>query len=243
MSGSPGLRLKGVLYPPLPPALEDACQFCPNCFCPPHIASNRFKTSNTATATAFQPLLSAFATAFDPSLQPPSASSTAPGLPLVKRRLGGGGGRLSSRHGHHGGGRQPMCDPEGCSTVWGAVGGGNPPPFVDPNPAPFPSGPVQVRKHTKLTRRTVNGDCFAALQHFQSSTECCLEFAQRPFLPLVTNHRHIYREAKGATDIYIEKRREGRGLKHRNHPPTRRVPSCRYSWGEHASLAGLLAIL
>ena len=25
---------------------------------------------------------------------------------------------------HHGGRRQPMCDPEGCSTVWGAVGGG-----------------------------------------------------------------------------------------------------------------------
>ena len=24
----------------------------------------------------------------------------------------------------HGGWRQPMCDPEGCSTVWGAVGGG-----------------------------------------------------------------------------------------------------------------------
>ena len=153
-------------------------------------------------------------------------------------------------HGAHGGGRQPMCDPEGCSTVWGAVGGGDPhpppkapPPFVDPNPAPFPAGPVQARKHTKLTRCTVNGDCFAALQHFQSSTECCLEFAQRPSLPLVTNHRHIYGEAKGATNIYIEKRREGRGLKHRNHPPTCRVTSCRYSWGEHASLAGLLVLL
>ena len=160
----------------------------------------------------------------------------------------------------HGGGRQPMCDPEGCSTVWGAVGGGGtptplrrggggplPPPLVDPNPAPFPAGPVQARKHTKLTRCTVNGHCFAALQHFQSSIECCLEFAQRPFLPLVTNHRHICREAKGATDIYRErereKRREGRGLKLRNHPPTRRVPSCRYSWGEHASLAGLLVLL
>ena len=37
----------------------------------------------------------------------------------------------------HGGRRQPMCDPEGCSTVWGAVGGGGTPtpPFVDPNPA------------------------------------------------------------------------------------------------------------
>ena len=48
----------------------------------------------------------------------------------------------------HGGRHQPMCDPEGCSTVWGAVGGGGdphpppkggagdpPPPFVDPNPA------------------------------------------------------------------------------------------------------------
>ena len=34
-------------------------------------------------------------------------------------------------------------------------GGGTPPPFVDPNPAPFPSGPVQARKHTKLTRRKV----------------------------------------------------------------------------------------
>ena len=115
----------------------------------------------------------------------------------------------------HGGGRQPMCDPEGCSTVWGAVGGGGgtptplrrggggplPPPLVDPNPAPFPAGPVQARKHTKLTRCTVNGHCFAALQHFQSSIECCLEFAQRPLLPLVTNHRHICREAKGATDI------------------------------------------
>ena len=28
----------------------------------------------------------------------------------------------------HGGRRQPMCDPEGCSTVWGAVGGGGGPP-------------------------------------------------------------------------------------------------------------------
>ena len=120
----------------------------------------------------------------------------------------------SSWRRNHGGGRQPMCDPEGCSTVWGAVGGGGdphpppkggggtpPPPLVDPNPAPFPAGPVQARKHTKLTRCTVNGHCFAALQHFQSSIECCLEFAQRPFLPLVTNHRHICREAKGATDI------------------------------------------
>ena len=109
-----------------------------------------------------------------------------------------------------------MCDPEGCSTVWGAVGGGggppppseggggpHPPPFVDPNPAPFLAGPIQARKHTKLTRCTVNGDCFAALQHFHSSTECCLEFAQRPFLPLVTKHRHICREAKGVSDIYI----------------------------------------
>ena len=29
--------------------------------------------------------------------------------------------------GVHGGRRQPMCDPEGCSTVWGAVGGGGTP--------------------------------------------------------------------------------------------------------------------
>ena len=29
----------------------------------------------------------------------------------------------------HGGGRQPMCGPEGCSTVWGAVGGGTPTPL------------------------------------------------------------------------------------------------------------------
>ena len=36
---------------------------------------------------------------------------------------------------NHGGRRQPMCNLEGCSTVWGAVGGGTPPPFVDPNPA------------------------------------------------------------------------------------------------------------
>ena len=28
----------------------------------------------------------------------------------------------------HGGRRQPMCDPEGCATVWGAVGGGDPHP-------------------------------------------------------------------------------------------------------------------
>ena len=34
----------------------------------------------------------------------------------------------------HGGCRQPMCDPEGCSTVWGAVGGGGG-GFVDPKPA------------------------------------------------------------------------------------------------------------
>ena len=51
-------------------------------------------------------------------------------------------------------------------------------------------------------------------------------------LPLVTSHRHTYREGKG-----------GRGLKRRNHPPTRRVPCCRYSWAEHASLAGLLATI
>ena len=43
----------------------------------------------------------------------------------------------------HGGGRQPMCDPEGCSTVWGAVGGGGgpPPPSEggggDPSPPPW----------------------------------------------------------------------------------------------------------
>ena len=126
---------------------------------------------------------------------------------VVTRSPGLQNGRLAKEAGH-GGGRQPMCDPEGCSTVWGAVKGGGgtpppsegggvpPPPFVDPNPAPFPSGPVQARKHIKLTRRTVTVDCVAALQHFQSSTGCCLEFAQRPSLPLVTNHRHIYREAK-----------------------------------------------
>ena len=41
----------------------------------------------------------------------------------------------------HGGGRQPMCDPEGCSTVWGAVGGGGPHPPPkgggDPSPPPW----------------------------------------------------------------------------------------------------------
>ena len=31
-------------------------------------------------------------------------------------------------HCFHGGRRQPMCDPEGCATVWGAVGGGGTPP-------------------------------------------------------------------------------------------------------------------
>ena len=36
----------------------------------------------------------------------------------------------------HGGGRQPMCDPEGCSTVWGAVGGGG----GDPHPPPKGGG-------------------------------------------------------------------------------------------------------
>ena len=39
---------------------------------------------------------------------------------------------------HHGGGRQPMCDPEGCSTVWGAVGGGEPPPPSEGGGAPPP---------------------------------------------------------------------------------------------------------
>ena len=29
---------------------------------------------------------------------------------------------------HHGGRRQPMCDPEGCATVLGAEGGGDPSP-------------------------------------------------------------------------------------------------------------------
>ena len=59
--------------------------------------------------------------------------------------MGGGGGVLSSvctsglkteqrSEGsgmnlplEHGGGRQPMCDPEGCSTIWGAIGGGGDP--------------------------------------------------------------------------------------------------------------------
>ena len=45
------------------------------------------------------------------------------------------------------------------------------------------------------------------------------------------------------TCIYIEKGRVGRGLKHRNHHPTCRVPSCRYSWVEHASSAGMLLTL
>ena len=30
----------------------------------------------------------------------------------------------------HGGRRQPMCDPEGCLTVWGAIRGGPPPPSL-----------------------------------------------------------------------------------------------------------------
>ena len=45
---------------------------------------------------------------------------------------------------NHGGGRQPMCDPEGCSTVWGAVGGGGGTPTPlrrggggDPSPPPW----------------------------------------------------------------------------------------------------------
>ena len=39
----------------------------------------------------------------------------------------------------HGGWCQPMCDPEGCSTVWGAVGGGGgptPPPKGGGGPPP-----------------------------------------------------------------------------------------------------------
>ena len=30
----------------------------------------------------------------------------------------------------HGGRRRPMCDPEGCSTVWGVVGGGGGTPHL-----------------------------------------------------------------------------------------------------------------
>ena len=44
--------------------------------------------------------------------------------------------------GDHGGWRQPMCDPEGCSTVWGAVEGGggpHPPPKGGGTPPPPPS--------------------------------------------------------------------------------------------------------
>ena len=40
---------------------------------------------------------------------------------------------------NHGGWRQPMCDPEGCSTVWEAVGGGDPPPSEEGGGHPPPS--------------------------------------------------------------------------------------------------------
>ena len=61
----------------------------------------------------------------------------------LQRRLqsGGKGAGRSKANLSHGGGRQPMCDPEGCSTVWGAVGGGGPHPPPkgggDPSPPPW----------------------------------------------------------------------------------------------------------
>ena len=80
--GRPALEGDAVPPPP-PPHLEDDCHFRPNRFCPPPVASNRFKTASTAPATAFQPPLTALATAPEPSLQPPSPSSTALGMGLV----------------------------------------------------------------------------------------------------------------------------------------------------------------
>ena len=60
----------------------------------------------------------------------------------------------------HGGRRQPICDPEGCATVLGAVGEGTPPPLVDPNlggrrvgrsaQAPQGGGGRWVPQHTYL---------------------------------------------------------------------------------------------
>ena len=142
----------------------------------------------------------------------------------------------------HGGRRQPMCDPEGCSTVWGAVGGGDPtplrkggatpPPFVDPNLAPFPSS-AQTHKANKT---------HCDWSYFMIVLLHCSTFIAVLNVAL-SSPKGLPFPLSQTTDIYIEKRSEGRGLKHRNHPPTRHVPSCRYSWGEHASLAGLLAIL
>ena len=46
--------------------------------------------------------------------------------PALKRRGSPRRQGLCSHLAHKWGRRQPMCDPEGCSTVWGAVGGGGP---------------------------------------------------------------------------------------------------------------------
>ena len=50
---------------------------------------------------------------------------------------------------HHGGWRQPMCDPEGCSTVWGAVGGGGggPPPPSEGGGGPHPPPSLSQTQH------------------------------------------------------------------------------------------------
>ena len=64
----------------------------------------------------------------------------------------------------HRGHRQPMCDPKGCATVWGAVRGGYPPPPLQPpKPSTFSVRRLQARKQTKLTRRTVTGSTFRAV--------------------------------------------------------------------------------
>ena len=57
-------------------------------------------------------------------------------------------GRSSKVREKHGGRRQPMCDPEGCSTVWGAVGGGDPTP-----PPKGGSPPLWDRVPTRISPR------------------------------------------------------------------------------------------
>ena len=74
---------------------------------------------------------------------------------LKKRRVMGTGDGVSQVNSGralcvsliHGGWRQPMCDPEGCSTVWGAVGGGGTPPPSEGGGGPHPPPSLTQTQH------------------------------------------------------------------------------------------------
>ena len=82
----PGLRLKGVLYPP-PPRLGMTVSPAPAASARPPRSLQPPVNASTATATDLQPPVTALATAPEPSVQPPSPSSAALRPPW---RWGGG---------------------------------------------------------------------------------------------------------------------------------------------------------